>query len=78
VERAVSDEPENLIPIYLRRIDEKIDRLELPIADLCRRVTSLGSMIDRLHGDFAAQTGRFDRVELRLDRIEQQLEIVPT
>jgi tetrahydromethanopterin S-methyltransferase subunit G len=73
----VSDGPDNLILVYLRRIDEKLDGLTSSVSDIGRRVTSLESKVALLHGDFAAQSTRIDRIELRLDRIERRLEIVP-
>jgi hypothetical protein len=76
-ETVVSDGPDNLILVYLRRIDEKLDGLTSSVADIGRRVTSLESKVALLHGDFAAQSTRIDRIELRLDRIERRLEIVP-
>jgi outer membrane murein-binding lipoprotein Lpp len=72
----VSDAPDNLILVYLRRIDEKVDRLASSVADLGRRVTSLETKVALLHGDFAAQSERIDRIDLRLERIERRLEIV--
>jgi hypothetical protein len=77
VENVVSDGPYSLILVYLRRIDENIDRLAVGQSDLSRRVTSLEGKVALLHGDFAAQSERIDRIELRLDRIERRLEIVP-
>ena len=72
----MSDTPDNLILVYLRRMDEKLDRLVDSVADLGRRVTSLATKVALLHGDFAAQSERIDRVELRLERIERRLDIV--
>jgi hypothetical protein len=72
----VSDAPDNLILVYLRRIDEKVDRLAGSVADIGRRVTSLETKVALLHGDFAAQSERIDRIGLRLERIERRLEIV--
>jgi len=72
----MSDAPDNLILVYLRRIDEKVDRLVANVADLGRRVTSLETKVALLHGNFAAQSERIDRIELRLDRIERRLDIV--
>ncbi|WP_428493023.1 hypothetical protein [Rhodopila sp.] len=63
----MTDEPDNLVLVYLRRIDEKIDRLAAGQADLARRVTSLEAKVALLHGDFAAQSERIDRIEIRLD-----------
>jgi outer membrane murein-binding lipoprotein Lpp len=72
----MSDAPDNLILVYLRRMDDKLDSLTSSVADLARRVTSLESKVALLHGDFAAQLERIDRIEVRLDRIERRLEIV--
>jgi hypothetical protein len=76
VDLEMSDAPDNLILVYLRRMDEKLDRLATGQADVGRRVTSLETKVALLHGDFAAQSERIDRIELRLERIERRLEIV--
>lgn len=73
----MSDGPDNPILIFMRRFDDKLDRLATGQADLGRRVTSLETKVALLHGDFAAQSERIDRIELRLERIERRLEIVP-
>jgi hypothetical protein len=72
----VSDAPDNLILVYLRRLDGKLDRLVDSVADLGRRVTSMETKVALLHGDFAAQSERIDRIEIRLERIERRLDIV--
>jgi hypothetical protein len=78
MECEVSAEPDNLILVYLRRMDEKLDRLADGVGDIGRRVTSLETKVALLHGDFAAQSERIDRIELRLERIERRLDIVHT
>jgi hypothetical protein len=45
------DEPDSLVLVYLRRIDEKVDRLAAGQLDLSRRVTSLETKVALLHGD---------------------------
>ena len=72
----MADTPDNPILVYLRRIDEKVDRLTEFVQDLKLRVTSLEarfaslqSDIAGLHGDFAGQSARMDRIELRLERM---------
>jgi len=62
---------------YLRRIDEKVDRLISDVQDLKARMTSLESQVAHLHLDFAGQSARIDRIETRLDRIERRLELTP-
>lgn len=72
----MSDGPDNLFLVYLRRIDDKLDRLTDSVADLGRRVTSLDAKVALLHGDFAAQSERIDRVEIRLEQRERHPDIV--
>lgn len=68
-------EPENLLLVYLRRIDEKVDLLIEDVRDVKRRLTSLEMTVAQIHGDFAGQSMRIDRLENRLDRIESRLDI---
>jgi hypothetical protein len=65
MELAVSDAPDNLMLVYLRKMDEKLDRLTTSVTELARRVTSLETKVALLHGDFAGQSERIDRIELR-------------
>lgn len=74
----MSDQADSLVLVYLRRLDEKMDRLAANVGDLSRRVTSLESKIVLLHGDFASQSERIDRIELRLERMERRLDLVPS
>ena len=76
------DEPDNLVLRYLRRFDEKLDRLIDDIGDLKLRMTSLEERVSRvqgelasIHADFAGQSKRIDRIEQRLDRIEKRLDL---
>lgn len=80
----MSDEPENLTLVFLRRLDARMDRLPDAQADLARRVTSpedhaasLRGHVAFLHGDFASQSLRIDRIEARLDRIGRRLDLQP-
>ncbi|HLJ64756.1 MAG TPA: hypothetical protein VKT70_11660 [Stellaceae bacterium] len=73
----MSETPDNIILVYLRRIDQKLDVLQEDVNDLKRRMTSLEMQVANLHGDFASQSLRIDRIEKRLDRIERRLDIVP-
>jgi len=62
-------EPDNVVPVYLRRIDEKVDRVIDDVRDIKFRVTNLEE------GQAGIQR-RLDRVEARLDRIERRLDLV--
>ena len=78
----MADEPENLILVYLRRIDAKLDRVIDDVQDLKHRVTSLelstarlSSDIGGLRADYAGLQVRVDRIETRLERIERRLDL---
>ena len=72
----MSDEPDNLIHVMLRRIDAKLDRIIDDVADLKGRMTSLELEVARLSMRVAETNARIDRIEVRLDRIERRLDLV--
>lgn len=65
----MSDQPENLTLLYLRRLDIKIDRLTDDLGDIKQRVTNVEESL-------AGVNRRLDRQEARLDRIERRLDLV--
>lgn len=71
----MAEEPDNLILGDLRKLDEKVDRLLDDMREVKQRLSSIEVSVAHLHGDFAAQSGRIDRLENRLDRIEQRLDL---
>ena len=66
----MSDQPENLMLIYLRRLDGKMDKL---IDDMLEVKQRLG----HLEGQYASISRRVDSLDIRLERVERRLEIVP-
>jgi hypothetical protein len=52
----MSEEPDNLVLIYLRRIDGKIDRLTDDVQDLKHRVTLLEDQVAGARADLAAMS----------------------
>ena len=80
----VDDGPENLVLRYLRRIDERMDRLENDVRELKHRFSSFDGQLAHLRVDMAqvsldmaAMSSRMDRLEGRLDRIERRLDLAP-
>jgi archaellum component FlaC len=65
----MSDDPENLVLIYLRRIDIKLDRIADDVGDLKVRMTNVDEGL-------AGVNRRLDRLEARVDRIERRLDLV--
>lgn len=64
----MSEGPDNLVLIYLRRIDEKVDRIADDIRELKTRVGILEQQ-------YASLSSRMDRFEARLERIERRLDL---
>ncbi len=70
----MTDEPDSLVLRILRGVDMKLDRIIDDVCDLTRRMTSVEGQVSLLHGDFANQSLRLDRMDGRLDRIGRRLE----
>jgi archaellum component FlaC len=62
-------EPDNIMLVYLRRIDEKVDRLSDDVRDLKVRMTPVEE-------NLAGVQRRIDRLDMRLERIERRLDLV--
>lgn len=65
----MSDQPESLVLVYLRRIDEKLDRAIDDLNGLKTCTTGAEEAIVGLNK-------RLDRIDLRLDRIEKRFDLV--
>jgi hypothetical protein len=76
----MSDAPDNLLLVYMRRLDEKLDRVVEMQADQGRRLTLLEIAVSNLAasemGHYASFSLRADRIEMRLDRIETRLGLI--
>ena len=70
----MSDQPENLVLVYLRRIDAKLDRLIDDVQDLKHRVTSSERQMGEMRVDMANVSARLDRIENRIDRLDRRLD----
>jgi archaellum component FlaC len=72
----MTDEPENLTLRFLRRIDENLDRLTDDMRDLKVRMTAVERQLGDIHVAIAGVNGRIDKMEVRLERIERRLDLV--
>ncbi|MCB4823316.1 hypothetical protein [Roseicella aerolata] len=76
----MSEAPENLTLIHLRRLDERMDRMALDVQELKTRMTSVKQQTANLAATQASHSAilsaRLDRVETRLDRIGRRLDLV--
>lgn len=78
----MSDEPENLVLVYLRRLDTKVDAIKDDLQDVKVRLNRLENTLITFRREqtndaegVAHLEARFDRFGERLARIEKRLEI---
>lgn len=75
----MSDEPDNVVLILLRRIDAKVDEMRADLAEVKQRLTTLeiqvGNLVATEQSHYAQVMLRMDRHEMRLDRIERRLDL---
>ena len=64
-------EPDTMVLVLLRRLDEKVDRVLDEMRDLKVRTTAVEENIVGVHR-------RMDRVENRIERIGRRLDLVDT
>ena len=64
----MAEEPDNIVLVYLRRIDEKVDRLTDEVRDLKVRATNVEEGLAGVHR-------RLDRIEDRVERVERRLDL---
>jgi chromosome condensin MukBEF ATPase and DNA-binding subunit MukB len=64
----MADDPDNLVLVYLRRLDEKVDRIGDDVRELKGRMTALEESV-------VGVQRRMDRLDLRLDRVEKRLDL---
>ena len=77
----MSDQPENIMLVYLRRLDATMTELRADVVDIKHRLTALaiqvGQQVSTEVSHYASVAIRLDRIETRLGRLERQADIVP-
>jgi len=71
----MANEPENLVLAYLRRIDEKVDRLRDDVRELKTGLNSVRRDLIALAEADARVELMVDRQGERLDKIERRLDL---
>jgi len=69
------DKTSTLILEQLRVLRMDMGELRADVRDIRGRLTSVEVSAANLHGDFAGQSERIDRLEGRLERIEHRLRL---
>lgn len=65
----MSDQPADLVLVFLRRLDAKMDRLIDDVHDAKVRLTGVEEAV-------AGCNRRLDRLETRIERIERRLDLI--
>ena len=80
----MSDEPDDSVLVYLRRLDSKVDLLRDEIRDLKHRVSAVEVGLASVRREIAVLSEgqaflavRIDKLEERLERVERRLDLVP-
>ena len=71
----MSDGPDNLVLVYLRRLTEGQDELKQEMRDVTTRLTLVEESLGILARSQAGMQGRIDKVDVRLERIERRLDL---
>ncbi len=71
----MSSEPDNIVLIYLRRIDGRLERIEADMSDMKHRMGHIEESTATLATGYAGLQIRMDRIENRPDRIERRLDM---
>ena len=74
-QEAMANDSSNLVLEHLRALRSDVGEMRDDVREVKRRLTSLEVSVSNLHGDFAGQSARIDRVDLRLERIEHRLSL---
>lgn len=65
----MAEEPDNIVLVMLRRMDEKLDRVIDDLHDVKVRLTAVEEGLNVVQR-------RIDRLEIRVERIEKRLDLV--
>lgn len=71
----MSDEPDNIVLRYLRRIDERLDPVDTSLQNLIARIGSVEGQVSGLSKDFVRLAVPFDQMDDRMKRMERRLDL---
>jgi hypothetical protein len=69
------DAPENLMLVYLRRLDQRMERIESDIGDIKLRVSATEEHLASMMMSMAGANARMDKIDARLARVERRLDL---
>jgi hypothetical protein len=63
----MADEPDNIVLVYLRRLDEKLDRMAGYIGEMKTSLTNIEALMGQIELRLDRRENRFDRIDKHLD-----------
>lgn len=69
------DNIENLTLLFMRRLDQRLDRMEGDIGDIKLRMTATEEHLASIMMSVAGLNSRMDKIDGRLDRVERRLDL---
>ncbi|MGQ9370074.1 hypothetical protein [Azospirillum sp. ST 5-10] len=70
----MSDEPENLVLVHLRRIDQRQEPMEGLMIEMLSRLNDQGRMIAGLRRDQAGDAETVVHLQAQMDRLREQID----
>ena len=67
--------PENLMLVFLRRLDQRMERLEGDMADIKLQATAIEEHLASIMMSMAGANARMDKIDARLARVERRLDL---
>lgn len=71
----MSEDVANLTLVFMRRLDERLDRLESDIGDIKLRVSATEEHLASMMMSIAGANSRMDKIDARLARVERRLDL---
>jgi archaellum component FlaC len=71
----MADEPDNIVLVMLRRMDDKLDRIDSRLDRPSEDMRDLKARVTHLEEGQAGIHRRLNRIDERLDRAERRLEL---
>lgn len=72
----MTDQPDSLVLSVRCDMRGSLQRVEVKLDELVRRVSAVETNLAHVHVELAAHSARMDRMDSRLDRIEKRLGLV--
>jgi len=71
----MAEDVDNLVIEHLRHIRKAVDEMRLDVIDLKARMSSVEGTLGHIITQLAVLSGRTDRIEERLGRVERRLDL---